>query len=65
MYDLAILIGKMPNYLAYKAKQEAAEAERQREMKEKVKIDYNDVACRAEAKKEGLDDISDLLDEFF
>lgn len=64
-YDLAIVVSKVSNYLAYKAKQEAAEAERQRELKEKIKIDYNDVACRAEVKKEGLDDISNLLDEFF
>lgn len=61
MYDLAILIGKMPNYLAYKAKQEAAEAERQMQCKENVNIDYSKIKVASSA--DGLGDISDLLDE--
>lgn len=61
MYDLAILIGKMPNYLAYKAKQEAAEAERQMQLKENIDIDYSKIKVASSA--DGLGDISDLLDE--
>ena len=44
MYDLAILVGKVPQFLAYKEKQRAAEVERQRDMKENIKVDYSKIA---------------------
>lgn len=60
-YDLAILVGKVPNYLKQQAKRELEEAERKAMEKENLKIDYN----RVQAKKEetGLGDISNLLDD--
>lgn len=58
-YDFAILVKKMPNYLAYKAKQDALMEEA------KIKITHvnYDSMIRTEVKHEGLDDISDLLDD--
>lgn len=61
LYDLAIIVKKIPEYLAYKAKLEAAELERQQNSKEIVKIDYDKI--KAPSKKSGLGDISDLIDE--
>ena len=62
LYDLAVLVHKVPNYLAHKAKMEAAQTALQTE----AKIDRIDYSCmqRTEVKHEGLDDISALLDEF-
>lgn len=60
-YDLAIIVKKIPDYLDYKAKQEAAEIERQQNSKENIKIDYSKI--KAPGKKSGLGDISDLIDE--
>ena len=59
-YDLAILVRKIPNYLAYKAKQDALQAEVKMPA---PRINYDNMQ-RTEIKHEGLDDISDLLDEF-
>ena len=64
-YDLAILVGKIPVFLKAKAKRDAEEVERQARDKEKTKINYNNIASNVVPKSEGLDDISDLLDEFF
>lgn len=58
-YDLAILMRKIPNYLAYKAKQDAQQAV---VATPTPRIDYNNLYI-AEVKREGLDDISDLLDD--
>lgn len=62
LYDLAILVNKVPNYLAHKAKIESL----QEEAKNETKINHinYDSMQRTEIKHEGLDDISDLLDEF-
>jgi hypothetical protein len=62
LYDLAILVRKVPNYLSHKAKMEAMQAE----VKKETKISYinYDSMQRTEIKHEGLDDISALLDEF-
>lgn len=59
VYDFAILIGKISNYLAYKAKQDAMK----QETKTTVYVNYDNIQ-RKENTQEGLDDISDLLDEF-
>ena len=58
-YDLAILVRKIPNYLAYKAKQDVLQAET---VTSTPRIDYNNLYI-AEVKREGLGDISDLLDD--
>lgn len=63
IYDLTILITKIPVYLKAKAKLEAEEAERQAREKERTRIDYNNIYI-APVKSEGLDDISALLDDF-
>lgn len=62
-YDLAIIISHVPDYLKVKSKHDAEEAERRAREKEKIKINYNNITS-ALTKTEGLDDISDLLDEF-
>lgn len=59
-YDFAILVNKIPDYLAYKAKQEAAKEEVRTQS---PRINYNNLQ-RTEVKQEGLGDISALLDEF-
>jgi hypothetical protein len=61
-YDLAILVNKVPNYLAHKAKLEVLQEEAKKETKINH-INYDNMQ-RTEVKHEGLDDISDLLDEF-
>lgn len=60
-YDLAIIVKKIPNYLTYKSKQEAMIEEVKRDVA--TRINYNNIHV-AESKIEGLDDISDLLDEW-
>lgn len=62
VYDLAILVNKVPNYLAHKAKLEVLKEETKKETKINH-INYDNMQ-RTEIKHEGLDDISDLLDEF-
>lgn len=62
VYDLAILVNKVPNYLAHKAKLEALKEEAKKETKINH-INYDNMQ-RTEIKQEGLDDISALLDEF-
>lgn len=58
-YDLAILVGHISDYLSYKAKQDAM----QMEMKTLLpRIDYSSME-RTVIEREGLDDISDLLDD--
>lgn len=64
MYDLAILVGKVPNYLACVEKQKAAEIERQREIKENIKVDYSKIANNA-TQNNNLQDISSLVDDIF
>lgn len=60
-YDLTIVVKNIPEYLSYKAKQEAAEIERQMNKEETSNIDYSKI--RASNKNDGLDDISSLLDD--
>lgn len=64
-YDLSIIVSKIPNYLAYKKKSDAEEAERKKAQEDKVKINYNNVAQSTGTQNHGLDDISSLLDEIF
>ena len=63
-YDLAILIQHIPDYIKYKAKLDAEEAERREKTKETARIDYNNVYVEPK-KKEGIGDLSSILDDFF
>lgn len=63
-YDLAIIIRKIPNYLSYKAKQEAQIAEMEMQ-KAQPKINYNNIPQKQEKTENKFDDISDLLDDIF
>lgn len=62
MYDLSIIINKIPNYLSHLAKMKALEAETQ-QMKNVAKINYDNL--EKQASNNQLDDISDMLDEIF
>ena len=61
MYDLAILIGKMPNYLAYKAKQEATA----RELVQNANYQDVDMSRIGQKKQEKKEDISDIFDDLY
>jgi len=62
LYDLAIIIKKIPNYLAHKAKIEAQQAEVKRES-EKTHINYDNMQVNKVQSNNYFDDISSLLDE--
>lgn len=62
MYDLAILIGKIPNYLNYKEKQKAARNEMARTA---VSHDDIDMSKIGQGKKTKRKDISDISDDIF
>lgn len=62
MYDLAILVQKVPVFLAYKNKQKAEEIERQNSIKENIKVDYSKIKSITN-NSSGLDDINDLLED--
>ena len=62
MYDLSILVQKIPTFLAYKNKQKIEEIERQNNIKENIKVDYSKIKS-ATNNGSGLDDISDLLED--
>lgn len=63
LYDLAIIVNKVPNYLAHKAKCEAEMEAMKEKQRNSTRIDYDSLE-RTEVNKEGLGDISALLDEF-
>jgi hypothetical protein len=62
LYDLAILVSKVPNYLAHKAKLEAMQAEIKKETKIN-RIDYDNIHQAKVESSNYFDDISSLLDE--
>ena len=64
MYDFSIIISKVPNYLSHKAKVEAQQAEEQRTSK-KTHINYDNVQKNQSTNNDGLDDISNILDDIF
>ena len=64
MYDCSIIISKVPNYLSHKAKMQMLQAE-EKKASEKVHIDYNNVQQTKIENNDGLDDISNLLDDIF
>lgn len=62
LYDFAIVVRRIPDFIAYKAKQEAEAAAMKRSQQEAIHIDYSQI--KVTNNSDGLDDISDLLDEF-
>lgn len=64
LYDLAVLVNKIPNYLSHKAKLDALQAEAKKETKINH-INYDNVQKNKVENNNGLDDISDLLDDIF
>ena len=64
MYDLSIIISKIPNYLSHKAKMQMLHVEEKKEST-KTRINYDNVQKTKIENNMGLDDISDLLDDIF
>ena len=64
MYDLSIIVSKVPNYLSHKSKMQMLQADGNRESK-KPHIDYSNVQQTKTQSGGGLDDISELLDDIF
>lgn len=62
LYDLAILVAKIPNYLAHKAKMEALQAE-VKKTTQTSRIDYDNIHQVKVESNNYFDDISSLLDE--
>lgn len=62
MYDLSIIVNKVPNYLAHKSKMQALEATTTHETA-KTEINYSNLERKT--KVNDFDDISSLLDEIF
>lgn len=58
-YDLAVLVGKVPNYLAYKTKQKAAKNEMSRIDTSHDDIDMSRIGQGQQIKKKDISDISD------
>ena len=59
LYDLAILIGKLPNYLAHKEKQKAARNEMSRTISSHDDIDMSKIGQGKQIKRKDISDISD------
>lgn len=64
MYDLSIIVSKVPNYLSHKSKMKMLQIEEQRE-NTKTHINYDNVQKIKNENNGVLDDISDLLDDIF
>ena len=64
MYDLSIIISKIPNYLSHKSKMKMLQAEERKETA-KTHINYDNVQQNNMENNDGLDDISSLLDDIF
>ena len=65
IYDFSIVIQKVPNYLAYKAKQEAEELERQKLLQNNIKINYELLGKQAHNRQEDRIDIASIIDDIF
>ena len=62
MYDLSILVSKIPNYLTHVSKMKMIESDVNHQ-KEKTKINYHNIETNSQTRE--VDDISSLLDEIF
>lgn len=58
-YDLAVLVGKVPNYLAYKEKQKAAKREMSGVVIFNDDVDMSRIGQSKQVKKKDISDISD------
>jgi hypothetical protein len=56
------VLGKVPQFLAHKEKQKAAEFDRQIAQRENININYDKIKSVSN-NNNGLDDISDLLND--
>lgn len=63
MYDLSIIISKVPSYLSHKSKMRMLQVEERKETT-RIYINYNNLQNKVE-NNSGLNDISDLLDDIF
>ena len=61
-YDLSIVVGHVADYIKYTNKIKSAEIERENKRKEEIKVDYNKIKTSCN-NTNGLDDISELLDD--
>ena len=59
MYDLAVLVGKVPNYLAYKEKQKVAQNEMKRTAATYDDVDMSKIGQGKQTRKRDISDISD------
>lgn len=64
MYDCSIIVSKVPNYLSHKSKMKMLQAAEKVETT-KEHINYDNVQRVQVKNGNGLDDISDLLDDMF
>ena len=64
IYDLSIIISKVPNYLAHISKMKMLQVEEKRDSA-KTYINYDNVQQAKIENNSGLDDISSLLDDIF
>lgn len=64
MYDLSIIVSKVPNYLSHKSKMQMSQVEDKKET-ERTHINYDNVQKIKNEDNGGLDDISSLLDDIF
>lgn len=64
MYDLSIIVSKIPNYLSYTSKMKVLQAEDSREGT-MTRINYDNVQKMNTENNHGIDDISGLLDDIF
>ena len=62
LYDLAILIGKLPNYLAYKERQKAARDEMKMHI---ATYDDVDMSKLVQSKNKNRENINDIFNDFF
>lgn len=64
MYDLSIIVSKVPNYLSHKSKMKMLQAEERKETA-RTHINYDNVQKNKIENDSGIDDISSLLDDIF
>lgn len=62
-YDLAIVVKGIPDYLAYKAQSETEEAEKKMAVARTEEIDFSKIKTVTYTDN-GIDDLSEILDEF-
>jgi hypothetical protein len=64
-YDLAILVQKIPTFLAHKEKKRAEDIERKNNIREKISVDYNALSNKVNKQTNEDIDIASLIDDIF